>query len=466
MRSVSIVSIVCITYVLSLLVGCANIVPPGGGPKDSLPPILIQALPKDSSLQFNAKKIQLVFNEFVEVKEAQQQLVVSPFPKNQPQIDYKLRTITILLKDSLQENTTYSLDFGQSVRDINEGNILKNFTYLFSTGNQLDKGTIKGKVTLAETGKYDSTLLVVLHSNLADSAIEKNRPNYIAKVDGKGQFQFKYLPSVPVNVYVVPNDFSKKYDDSTKLFAFHPITITPKQENDTLVPLDLWAYEAYKKKEKPKPAPAKPTPTKAVPSLKYQVNFDNGRQDILKPLELIFSNPLAPIDSQSIVLCDTFYQPIKGYRVQLDTSLLKVSVNYTWKEQQHFKLLINREHIADTAGITINKNDTVAIVTKAESEYGSVKLRFLNLNANNTQPVLQILENGNIIESVVLINNEFKRKLFKPGEYELRILFDTNKNAIWDPGNYAKKLQPEQVKAISQKLSVRANWDNENDYQL
>ncbi|MFY8004933.1 MAG: hypothetical protein ACOVNR_08810, partial [Chitinophagaceae bacterium] len=285
-------------------------------------------------------------------------------------------------------------------------------------------------------------------------------------VDGKGQFQFKYLPSVPFKVYVVPNDFSKKYDDSTKLFAFHPTTITPLQGNDTLPPLDLLTYEAYKKKEKPKPAPAKPAPTKAVPSLKYQVSFDNGRQDILKPLELVFTNPLAPLDSQSIVLCDTFYQPIKGYQVKLDTSLLKVSVNFPWKEQQHFKLLVNRAHIADTTGVTINKSDTVAIITKAESEYGSVKLRFLNLKADNTQPVLQILESGNITESVVLINNEFKRKLFKPGEYELRILFDTNNNAIWDPGNYSKKIQPERVKAISQKLSVRANWDNENDYQL
>ncbi|MFX6759384.1 Ig-like domain-containing protein, partial [Acinetobacter baumannii] len=90
-------------------------------------------------------------NEYVEVKDAQQQLIVSPNPKQSPIVDYKLKNVTIKLRDSLEPNTTYSLNFGNAVKDVNEGNVAKNFTYVFSTGNTIDNNSFSGKVILAET---------------------------------------------------------------------------------------------------------------------------------------------------------------------------------------------------------------------------------------------------------------------------------------------------------------------------
>jgi hypothetical protein len=113
--------------------GCANIIPPTGSPKDTLPPKLVMAVPKDSMLDFNGKKVVLSFDEYVDVKDLQKNLIVSPIPKVTSNIQGHLKNVTIQIKDTLKPNTTYSINFGNAIRDVNEGNILKNFTYVVST---------------------------------------------------------------------------------------------------------------------------------------------------------------------------------------------------------------------------------------------------------------------------------------------------------------------------------------------
>ena len=176
-----------VTFVLCN--SCANIVPPTGGPRDSLPPVLVRATPVDSAKHFTSSKITLEFNEYVNVDNAQENVVVWPNPKTAPVIETKLRIVTIKLKDSLEPNTTYTVNFGKALKDNNEGNIDSNFNYVFTTGDKLDGNVLRGNVKLAETGKRDSTLIVVLHTNLSDTAIRKNAPRYYAKLDGQGQLQ-------------------------------------------------------------------------------------------------------------------------------------------------------------------------------------------------------------------------------------------------------------------------------------
>ncbi|HYM92676.1 MAG TPA: Ig-like domain-containing protein, partial [Chitinophagaceae bacterium] len=93
------------------------------------------------------------FNEFIDIQNVQENLIVSPLSKSIPDVTSKLNTMTVKLKDTLEPNTTYSLNFGNAVRDYNEGNVLKNFTYVFSTGNSIDSLQLRGKVILAENGK-------------------------------------------------------------------------------------------------------------------------------------------------------------------------------------------------------------------------------------------------------------------------------------------------------------------------
>ena len=174
--------------------GCANMSPPLGGAKDTLPPVFLGAQPADSSKKVSPKKIILAFNEYVQLENISEQLIIVPTPKINPIITSKLKTITITIKDTLQPNTTYALDFGNAIKDINENNVLKNFNYVFSTGAYIDSGSLSGKVVMAETGKTDSTLLVVLYRNAEDSAVVKERPRYVTRLNGKGLFTFRFLP--------------------------------------------------------------------------------------------------------------------------------------------------------------------------------------------------------------------------------------------------------------------------------
>ena len=438
---------------------CANIIPPGGGPRDSLPPKLITALPKDSAVNVNPKLITLNFNEYLTLQNVNENLIVSPTIKNNPLVDSKLRTITIKIKDTLDPNTTYSLHFGESIKDVNEGNILRNFKYVFSTGKTIDDFSYKGRVYLAEKGKVDTTLLVILHNNLNDSAIVKERPRYYTRINGKGEFSFTNLSAGIFRVYVLPNDYSKKYDDSTKLFAFRSddLVISNNTPYDT-----LYAYEAFKTVEKiTKPNETAGKNSKEDKRLKYAADFEGGQQDLLSNLNLNFNKKLQSVDSSKIAFCDSNYKALKGYRIELDTSKTKLSFIYPWKELSSFRIVIQKDAIADTSGITLPKTDTIRFITKKEADYGSIKLRFTNLNLSK-HPVLQVVESDNIVESIPLTSYELIRKLYKPGNYDLRILYDTNQNGIWDPGSFGKiKKQPEIVKLISKVFSVRSNWDNE-----
>jgi hypothetical protein len=438
---------------------CANIIPPGGGPRDSLPPKLIYALPKDSAVNVNPKLITLNFNEYLTLQNVNENLIVSPTIKNNPLVDSKLRTITIKIKDTLDPNTTYSLHFGESIKDVNEGNILRNFKYVFSTGKTIDDYSYKGRVYLAEKGKVDTTLLVILHNNLNDSAIVKERPRYYTRINGKGEFSFTNLSAGIFRVYVLPNDYSKKYDDSTKLFAFRSddLVISNNTPYDT-----LYAYEAFKTVEKiTKPTETAGKNSKEDKRLKYAADFEGGQQDLLSNLNLNFNKKLQSVDSSKIAFCDSNYKALKGYRIELDTSKTKLSFIYPWKELSSFRIVIQKDAIADTSGITLPKTDTIRFITKKEADYGSIKLRFTNLNLSK-HPVLQVVESDNIVESIPLTSYELIRKLYKPGNYDLRILYDTNQNGIWDPGSFGKiKKQPEIVKLISKVFSVRSNWDNE-----
>lgn len=442
---------------------CANIIPPSGGDRDSLPPVLVSAIPKDSAINVSPKLITLTFDEFVSLQDVNSNLIVSPTLKDNPIVDNKLKNVTIKFKDSLEANTTYSLNFGNAIKDVNEGNVIKNFRFVFSTGNTIDNFSYRGKVVLAEKGTVDSTLIVLLHNNTSDTAIYKNRPRYFTRINGKGVFEFNNLSGGYYTAYVLPNDFSKKYDDSTKLFAFRtePLLINSKTITDT-----FYVFEAFKRKTATTSTTSATTASKTDTRLKYTHNLDNGNQDLLSPLELKFGKPIKKIDSSKLLFTDSGFNPVKPSRISLDSTRTILSLHFPWKEQTRFNLILLKDALEDTAGIGLVKADTLKFITKKETEYGSIKLRFNNINLQKN-PILQFIQSDKIIESVPLTSNELIRKLFKSGSFEMRILYDTNKNGVWDTGAFGKvKRQPEIVQLISKPLSVRANWDNEVNIEL
>lgn len=435
---------------------CANIIPPSGGAKDTLAPILIAALPKDSTINFNAKKITLTFNEYIETRDVQQNVVVNPLPKNQPTIEYKLHNVFVTLKDSLEPNTTYTINFGNAIKDVNEGNPASNKTYTFSTGNTIDNNTITGNVILAQDGKIDSNLVAILHPNLNDTAVIKLKPKYLVKLDGKGFFKFTNLPNATYNLFILPNDYSKKYDDSTKLFAFlnKPITTTDSVNNVT-----LYAYREAEIKEKNNTQQQGNTKNKEVPKLKVTTNIVNNKYDILDTtLSISFTKKIIVKNIDSIQLLDTNYKKIADYKIAFDSINSTINIKNNFTLSSNYILVVGKNAIADTMSVMLSKADTTSFTTLAETDYGNIKIR---CNQKTGNAVLQVISNGKLFASLPFTNNQIVKKLFKPGEYELRILIDENNNTIWDAGNYNQKKQPEKVIALTTKLLVKANWDNE-----
>lgn len=464
-RSLS--ALACVILMMHLISSCANIIPPVGGDKDTLPPRLIKGSPAPRTTAFKGDRIVLQFDEYVELQNSFENVVVSPSQEKAPSIDSKLRTVTIKLKDTLEPNTTYSIQFGNAIKDVNEGNVLKGFSYVFSTGNAIDSLSLEGEVTIAETGKVDSTLIVVLYNKLDDSAVAKLKPRYLTHLDGKGHFRFENLPHGTYNVFALKDEGFKRYNSNRIMFAFADAPIKLGTDN---APVMLSAFVGEKdtvKKQATRPfmAPTASKENKEDKRLRFSTDLQNGQQDLLKELHLDFQRPLKEWDSSKFMLMDTSYNTVKGFSITLDTSRKRLSLSYPWKEEQLFKLLILKGAATDTIGNSIQRNDTISIRTRQTSSYGSIMVRFSGLDLKKN-PVLQWIAGDAIISSHPLTSPEWSAKLFEPGTYDIRILYDMNKNGKWDTGDYWKKLQPEKVVGVDKHFNVRANWDNEFNIEL
>jgi Bacterial Ig-like domain len=452
---------------------CANIVSPSGGPKDTIPPYLVSADPADSSLHFNANKITLNFSEFVQLASGYNNvLIFAPRQRRQPIINVKLRTITILLKDSLDPNTTYQINFGNTIEDIDEGNPLKNFDYLFSTGKYLDSLQISGNVKYAETGLPDSDVLVMLYKKLSDSVVSKERPLYYTRTNNKGDFLLHNLPSGEFKLFALKEkDGDLEYDEpGQEYIGFISDSMRLDKNVDSL---HLYLFKEEVKPDTTRKKTSLPTPPetnhkgekgKEEPAKKHGLTITtqaaNGRQDLIKPLLLQFNYAIKDIDSSKIRLLEDTFNTVVPVHLKLDdTTHTNLQVFYNWKEEMPYHLLLEDGFATDSAGVS-SKADTISFRTKSVTEYGSVILQFNNIDTSKHY-VVQLVSSNEVIYSAPLKGKLWKVDMFLPGDYAIRLLEDDNQNGKWDTGQYyGVKRQPEIVIAVPQKITVRANWDN------
>ena len=192
-----------------------------------------------------------------------------------------------------------------------------------------------------------------------------------------------------------------------------------------------------------------------------------GELDLLEQLEFYFRQaPLKTFDSTKVRFTNETFETINNYQIIRDTSNTKVTLQYNWRENTAYNIIVDKDFAEDTAGRKILRNDTLSFKTKKTSEYGAIRLRLLNLDLSKN-PVLLFVQNEQIKTSHPLSSRQLNIPLYVPGEYELRILYDDNKNGKWDPGSFFEtKRQPEKVIILPRKLTVKANWDNEVDISL
>ena len=195
---------------------CANAVAPTGGPRDERPPVVVEAVPENHSINFLGKKIEITFDEYITLENANQNVMISPPLSEKPDIKLKNKTVVIKFKEDLAANTTYTINFGPSIKDLHEGNPFKDYVYSFSTGDHIDTLAIAGKVLKADDKKPAEEVYVGLYAadrdNL-DSLPMSVAPNYITKTDKEGRFSLNGLADKKYLVFALKDVNANLYYD-------------------------------------------------------------------------------------------------------------------------------------------------------------------------------------------------------------------------------------------------------------
>lgn len=215
-------------FVIFGMFRCANEISPNGGPKDTTPPVLIGAEPPMNATSFDSRVIKVTFDEYIQLKDVSSQMVVSPPMKKKPDVMAKGKSVVIKIKDTLRPKTTYNLFFGNAFADLNEGNSIADFRYVFSTGEFIDSLSMQGKVLDALTFEPVEGAWVVLYSDHVDSTFFTTVPYYISRTDKNGVFHLNQLRDTSYSCYAL-EDINSNYffDIPNERIAFLDSLVTP-----------------------------------------------------------------------------------------------------------------------------------------------------------------------------------------------------------------------------------------------
>ena len=508
---------------------CARRGTPTGGPKDTTPPVLLKAEPENLTTEFKAKKIKLYFDEYIKLEDVQNQLIVSPPLKYNPEVSPQggaSKYVEIILKDTLLENTTYTLNFGQSIVDNNEGNPNSFLTYVFSTGTYIDSLTVSGVVKDAFNKKADEFISVMLYeidTAYTDSTTFNKPPNYITNtLDSTTIFQLKYLKAGKYAIIAIKDESKNNvFDQNTDKIGF--IEDTVSLPTDTVYLLNLF---------KEIPNYSLKTPNYAAAN---KIIFGYSGGDVKLDIEalteipdsistLVVKDPekdtlnywFTPFEIDSIIFkvtnerlkkIDTF--TVKTRKLAADSLMLSPSHRSKINFADEFYITSSIPVVAiDTTKMAIFNKDTIAVNFKAQLdtaknrmlmdfEKEADEIYFLNLLPNSITDFfgetndtinyrlstggyadfgnLRLNLAGEITYPIIVQLTDAKEKLYReiyvseakaldfntlePGNYLVRIIFDSNGNGKWDTGNYLKKIQPEKVIYYPSVIEMRANWE-------
>ena len=514
-----------IAVICLVIFNCANRGTPSGGDKDETPPVIVKSIPKNNSINFKAKEIKIYFDEYIKLNDIQKQLIISPPMDPEPEITplgLASKYITIKINDTLQENTTYAINFGTSIVDNNEGNPYPYYRYVFSTGNYIDSLSIGGFVKNAlerEPDDFVSVMLYEVNDTFNDSIIYKQKPKYITNtLDSTTIFKLENLKAGKyVMIALKEENGNYTFQQKTDKIAFIKSVITAP--TDSIYELNLFKEIPDFKAVRPtlvlgnkiafgyegdakdmtiellsqtsanfKNVITKETdkdtlnywykPNFEADSLMFKISNHNYEETfkvnlrdlkkdtlIIKPIEantlkllddfqLQGSTPFAVIDENKITILDK-----DSIKVPFTTTLDKFNniykFNFDKTEENVYKIQMLPGTFTD---FFENKNDTLSFNarTKAQIDYGDIRVNLQNV----IYPVIvQLVDQKNEIETEQYIEDGSKPIDFlslTPGKYFIRVVFDTNKNKTYDPGNYLKKIQPERVSYYPEEIEVRS----------
>lgn len=212
----------------AVMYSCANIGNPSGGPIDKTPPIFMRSNPTPNAVNVKDRKIEIFFDEIVTLKDPSTKIIVSPAQTEMPRMSALGRKVTVELVDSLLPNTTYTIDFSNSIQDNNEGNAIDNFAFAFSTGSVIDSMRMSGYVLDSRTLEPMQSVVVGLQSNLADSAFHKEKLQRVALTNDRGQFTIRNVSPGSYHIFALKDlDRDYKFGNPTEDIAFLDSIVVP-----------------------------------------------------------------------------------------------------------------------------------------------------------------------------------------------------------------------------------------------
>ena len=508
-----------------------------GGLKDTLAPVLVSSVPKNFSTDFKGDEITLVFDEYVKLKNLNKQLIISPPMKNEPLI-YPTgvsKFLNIKIKDTLQPNTTYSFNFGQSIADNNEGNAINQFKYVFSTGPYIDSLKLSGRIKDAYEKKVDNFVSVMLYEandKYKDSVIYKDFPRYVTNtLDSLRTFQFENLKAGKYLLVALKDKSSNnKYNPKDDKIGFvkHFITVP----NDTVFDLELFKETLPLKAVKPIQASG----NRLLLPYEGKQNFKINKPTIvLKNNEQILETIVTQFPKKDSL--QVWYKPLKADSLSLEVSRDTYKKRFTFKVKdqkkdtlsiravqngiinfrERFTLetetplvkfdktkikLVNKDSTAvdftteydefnqklyiDFKKEPLEKynftffpgaltdfyektNDTLSykLTTKEVADYGNLVLNLKNIKRF---PIIVEITNKKGDEVLASEYSEGSTKiefnLLVPTQFTVRIIYDDNKNKMYDAGSFLDKRYAEEVFYYQQEVDVRSNWDVDQSVDL
>lgn len=227
---------ILVCLLIWLFSSCAIQVAPGGGERDLVAPALLSSSPENYTTGFYGKRIELVFDEYIQLKDINNQLIISPPLKYFPDVKVKKKSLIVEFKDTLRASTTYSMNFGDAIVDNNEANILKNFQFVFSTGDVIDTLNITGTVLNALSRKAENEVKVILYKTEQDSVLYKDRPLYFSRTDDQGNFNIRNITTGMYSLRALKESNNNYlYDASDESVAFHDAPVAAGSEGHELI---------------------------------------------------------------------------------------------------------------------------------------------------------------------------------------------------------------------------------------
>lgn len=502
-----------------VLYACANQVAPTGGPKDETPPEVVQRIPGNETTQFTAPAIYLEFDEFINFTYPNPEFSITPALPELPEVLVKNKSITIQLPDSLLPETTYLVNFGNSLKDLNENNVLSNFSYVFSTGAYIDSLSLAFEVRQPLTQQPAPDIVVGLYpKTLTDNTLRTEKPIYFQQTNEEGQVNFAYLRADTFSVI----GFADKNNDlliqpATESIAFlvEPVIPSNSPDRKTMLinpPHDFDFVCNAKQEEQGSltitssyPLPAEALHLSGVDSFAVLPLHTDSFRVIYQPttadsivLQASYSDTMTFTDTlllrqlpdrdslftlpapliQYLENGLLFRYPLKTPLQHIDSQSFVLSVNSLPIDYQCIVKSKGIEirtdgipfgdtldwawptqHLIDWYGIP-NRAASGSVSIPNKEEWGQLVVMVDSAWIGKNIRLQLLTESGQLIRSYSTKGDSWQIPYLSPGNYSVRAIVDRNGNGYWDAGRWALQQLPETVFVISSPITIRANWEN------